>query len=102
MLDINFLSLVARESGLEASQQTGGSIGLPFFFMVEVRGAVLFAKEEPVPARSAGQPKMFRGMNEDRDAAALFDPLGEKARGNAFARPSVTNESDIRHEQVRR
>ena len=97
--------------------------------MVEIRGAALFAEEEPVATGGARgfafleiaairrepgadadhddgcggivrQPEMFCAMDECRDARSFLDPLGEEARANAFARATVTDKADISNKQM--
>src|SRR5437763_13536337 len=98
--------------------------------MIEVRGAPLFAEEEPVPAGGASgftflkitavrrepgadadhnnrsarivrQPEMFRGMNEGRNAGAFLEPLGEEAGANAFPGAAMTGKADVRNQKMR-
>src|SRR5947207_5217114 len=97
--------------------------------MIEVRGAPLFAEEEPVAAGGAGgftfleitavrrepgadadhnnrsarivrKPEMFRGMNESRNAGAFLEPFGEEAGANAFPGAAMTSKADVRDQEV--
>src|SRR2546423_13341053 len=130
MLDVNFRRLIAREGGVESRQQSGGGIIGKFLFVIKIRGAALFAEEEPVAAGRADgfafvqvtairrepgadadhddgrgwivrEPEMFGAMDEGRDARPFLDALGKEARANAFTRATKTDESDIRHEEMR-
>src|SRR2546423_15669138 len=73
MLDVNFRRLIAREGGVESRQQSGGGIIGKFFLVIKIRGAALFAEEEPVAAAGANRFAFLKVTAVRREPGADAD-----------------------------
>src|SRR5438874_11742198 len=73
MLNINLFDLVAREGDIEPVEMTGFDPRGDLLFVKEIRGSLLAAEEQPIPARGAHCLPFFKECAKWCDAGAWAD-----------------------------